>query len=107
MDVLRTERVLVQVVLGRDGITVLLYAALLAGQRVEHGTTATSPSEGTDAQTLDRHYPCTGDDVLAVIHIFLVDAFTIVDTYLIMEQPAPVGIGEEVTRNLDTDVTAT
>ena len=107
VDIFCTESPLVEVVLSRETVTVLLDAAGLTCQWVEHVTTATSPSESTDADALDRHHPDTADEVLAVIFILHVDTFTIVDTYLIVEYPATVGIGEEITRDLDTDITTT
>ena len=74
---------------------------------VYHIATTTCPSKGTDAQTLDGHYPDATDDILAVVLIRLVYTLTVIDTYLIVEQTASVGIGEEVTGKLDTDITST
>ena len=106
MQILGTERVLIQVVLGRQGIAVLGHAAFLT-IREQHVTTATRPSEGTDAQTLDRHYPDAADDVLAVVLVRFVHTLTVINAYLIVEQTASVSVGEQVTGNLHTDVTAT
>ena len=107
MQILSTEHVFASAVLSREGIAVLFHAAGLTCQRVEHGTTTTCPSEGTNAQTLNRHYPYATNDILAVVLVLLIDTFTIVDAHLIVEHATAFGIGEEVTRELNTDVTTT
>ena len=94
VDVLSTECVLVLVVLGRDGVTILLYTNGITCSWVLHTTTGTSPSESTNAKTLDRHYPETTDDIFAVVLILLVHTLTVVDTNLVVEQTASVSVGE-------------
>ena len=107
VDILGAEGVFIFVVFGGDGVTVLLDTAGLACLWIEHTATATCPSESTDTEPLDGHHPYTTDDIFAVVHILLVHTLTIVDTNLVVEHTTAVGIGEEVTRNLDTDITTT
>ena len=107
MQILSAESVAVQIIFCRDSITVLLYAAGLVGDRIEHLTTRTCPSEGTDAEALDRHHPDTTDDILAVIIVLRIHTFTIVNTNLIVEHTTTIGVGEEITLELDTDITTT
>ena len=95
VDILRAEGPVVLGIFARKGVAILLANA---------GTT-TSPSESTNAHTLNGHYPHSTNDVLAVVLILLVDALTIESTYLIVQQVAALGVLEEVTLNLHTDVT--
>ena len=63
------------------------------------------PAEGTDAHAAYRHYPYTTNHILLIVNVLGVGALTVEHSNLIMQQVAAVGILEEITLKLQTDVT--
>ena len=65
----------------------------------------TRPSEGTDSHAAHWHYPYTTNHILLIVNVLGVGALTVEYANLIVQQVAAVGILEEITLELQTDVT--
>ena len=125
MDVLRTNSPSVFLVFEREGVTVLVQTANLVGMSnlfccarsyargwVGYGFRPVTlscirprPSEGTDTHAAYWHYPYTTNHILLIVNVLGVGALTVEHSNLIMQQVAAVGILEEITLELQTDVT--
>ena len=65
----------------------------------------TGPSEGTDAHAAYWHQPYTANHILLLVNVLGVDALSVEYANLIVQQVSAVGILEEITLKLQTDVT--
>ena len=65
----------------------------------------TRPSEGTDAHAAYRHYPYTANHILLLVNVLGIGSLAVEHTNLIVQQVSAVGILEEITLELQTDVT--
>ena len=63
------------------------------------------PSEGTDSHAAHWHYPYATNHILLIINVLGVDALSVEYANLIVQQVSAVGILEEITLELQTDVT--
>ena len=68
---------------------------------------AASPSESTNTNTFNGHYPKTTDKVFLLILIFCINTFAIEYTKLVVYQTSATGIRQNVTLQLNTDVATT
>ena len=126
MDVLRTNSPSVFLVFEREGVAVLVQTANLVGMSNLFGSTRsyargwvcygfcpvtlscirTRPSEGTDSHSAHWHNPYATNHILLIINVLGVDALSVEYTNLVVQQVSAVGILEEITLQLQTDVTA-
>jgi len=125
VDVLRTNSPSVFLVFEREGVAVLVKAANLVGMSNLFGGTRgyargwvsyglspvtlscirTGPSEGSDAHAAYWHYPYTTNHILLIVNVLGIGSLSVEYTNLIVQQVAAVGILEEITLKLQTDVT--
>ena len=125
VDVLRTYGPAVFLIFEREGVAVLVEAANLVGMSNLFGSTwgyarswvcngfcpvtlsriRTGPSEGTDTHAAYWHQPYTTNHILLIINVLGVGALTVEYAHLIVQQVSAVGILEEITLKLQTDVT--
>ena len=63
-------------------------------------------AEDAKAHAGHGHHPDAANHVLLLVHILGVDALSVVDTYLIVQQVALPSIGQEVALHLHADVTS-
>ena len=65
----------------------------------------TGPSEGTDAHAAYWHQPYTANHILLIINVLGIGSLSVEYANLIVQQVSAVGILEEITLKLQTDVT--
>ena len=105
VDILGAEGPVVLYILATDGVAVTAHGACAA-----HGLSVfcpcacagirACPSECADAHAAYRHEPDAADDILAVVHIFHVDALAVEHAHLIVEHTTAVGVRQKVTLQL-------
>ena len=123
MDVLRTYGPTVFLVFEREGVAVLGKLAIVGMSNLSIfveirsrwysyyfrplslSRIRTGPSEGTDSHAAYWHYPYTTNHILLLVNVLGVDALTVEYANLIVQQVSAVGILEEITLELQTDVT--
>ena len=117
VDVLRTNSPSVFLVFEREGVAVLVQTAnaraflnvgsiggiMLVGL-CSLSCVRACPSEGTDTHAAYWHYPYATNHILLIVNVLGVGALTVEHSNLIMQQVAAVGILEEITLKLQTDV---
>ena len=65
----------------------------------------TGPSEGSDAHAAYWHYPYATNHILLIVNVLGIGSLSVEYTNLIVQQVSAVGILEEITLELQTDVT--
>ena len=123
MDVLRTYSPTIFLIFEREGVAVLVEFAIVRMsdysnlveirskwysyyfRPLSFSRIRTRPSEGTDTHAAHWHYPYATNHILLIINVLGVGALTIEYANLIVQQVAAVGILEEITLELQTDVT--
>ena len=109
MYVFGAECVVVPVIFGREAVAVQRYAGLgspASAVGYGHPAMTARPPRHAYAQSLDGHHPNARNQVLFVISVFAVDALTVEQSHLIVDQRTPGTVGQDVALHLNTDVTA-